>query len=61
VLERERPRAIVRWNDPVTVVREPNQRGEPTGSRVLDRWIADRYLLLARFGFYEVLVPRGSP
>jgi len=55
-----RPRAIVRWNDAISVVREPNQRGEPTGSRVLDRWIADRYRLLERFGDYEVLVPRAE-
>lgn len=59
-LRRARPRAIVRWLDPIAVEREPNRRGEPTGARVLDRWIADRYRLLARAGDYEILVPRGS-
>lgn len=59
-LTRARPRAIVRWTDPISVVREPNLRGEPTGSRVLDRWVADRYRLLERYGSYEVLVPRAA-
>jgi hypothetical protein len=58
VLERSRPRAIVRWTDPIAVVREPNLRGEPTGSRALDAWIAAEYRLHGRRGEYEVLVPR---
>jgi hypothetical protein len=57
-LGRNRPRAIVRWTDPISVEREPNLRGEPTRSRLLDRWVARRYRLLARAGDYEILVPR---
>jgi len=59
-LARDRPRAIVRWTSPATTVREPNLRGRPTGVRILDRWLADRYRLLARYGDYEILVPRDG-
>jgi hypothetical protein len=59
-LARERPRAVVRWTSPASVVREPNRRGEPTGSRVLDSWVAGNYRLLARTGDYEILVPRAG-
>jgi hypothetical protein len=59
-LARNHPRAIVRWTDPISVRREPNLRGRPTGSHVLDRWVADRYRLLARTGDYEILVPRPA-
>jgi hypothetical protein len=52
------PRAIVRWTDPISVQREPNLRGKPTGAHVLDRWVAHRYRLLERTGDYEILVPR---
>jgi hypothetical protein len=55
-----RPRAVVRWTSPKSVRREPNLRGEPSGSRVLDRWIASNYRLLARAGDYEILVPRAG-
>jgi len=57
-LGRAQPRAIVRWTAAASTVREPNLRGDPTGVRVLDRWVADRYRLLARAGDYEILVPR---
>jgi hypothetical protein len=53
-----RPRAIVRWTASASTVREPNLRGRPTGVRILDGWVADRYRLLARAGDYEILVPR---
>jgi hypothetical protein len=59
-LARDRPRAIVRWTDRASIEREPNPRGRPTGVRVLDRWVADRYRLLARAGDYEILVPRAG-
>jgi hypothetical protein len=59
-LARDRPRAIVRWTDPASTEREPNLRGQPTGVRILDRWVADRYRLLARAGDYEILVPRAG-
>jgi len=57
-LERERPRAVVRWLDPISVRREPNLRGEPTGVRILDRYLEREYRTLERQGEYEVLVPR---
>ncbi len=60
-LARARPRAIVRWTDAISVRREPNLRGRPTGSHVLDNWVADRYRLLARSGDYDILVPRRAP
>jgi hypothetical protein len=59
-LARARPRAIVRWTDRASTEREPNLRGRPTGVRILDRWVADRYRLLARTGDYEILVPRAG-
>jgi hypothetical protein len=58
-LRRSRPRAIVRWTDPISVVREPNLRGKPSGSRLLDRWLADNYRSYGTRGYYEVLVSRG--
>jgi hypothetical protein len=57
-LREEGPRAIVRWNHPTTVRREDNRRGEPSGSRLLDDFLARAYRTEARFGWYEVLVPR---
>lgn len=59
VLERSRPKAIVRWTDPASTIREPNRRGRPTGIRTLDHWLAGHYRPLARHGYYEILVPAG--
>jgi hypothetical protein len=53
-----RPGAIVRWRDPISVQREPNRRGTPTGVHVLDDFLATQYRLLKRVGYYDVLVPR---
>lgn len=58
-LERSRPRAIVRWTDPASTIREPNRRGRPTGIRTLDRWLAGNYRRAERHGEYEILVPAG--
>ena len=57
-LDRVRPRVVVRWTDPISVVREPNLRGKPSGSRQLDHWLTSRYRLAERAGYYELLVPR---
>lgn len=57
-LERARPKAIVRWTDPVSTKREPNARGRPSGVRTLDAWLAAHYRLAERHGHYEILVPR---
>lgn len=57
-LRRTRPRAIVRWTDPASARPEPNRRGRPSGSRALDDYLASAYELSARFGAYDVLVPR---
>ena len=59
-LERERPRAVIRWTDPISAEPEPNLRGEPSGSRLVDDYLSERYRLGLRRGEYEVLVPRGS-
>jgi hypothetical protein len=57
-LQRARPKVIVRWTSPESTMREPNDRGKPTGVRILDRWLARNYRGSARYGFYEILVPR---
>jgi hypothetical protein len=57
-LGRRRPGALVRWVNPTTAKDEPNAGGRSTGVRTLDRYLAARYRLLDRNGFYEVLVPR---
>jgi hypothetical protein len=48
----------VRWTDPISEDPEDNPRGRPSGSRAVDEYLADAYRLRARFGFYDVLVPR---
>jgi hypothetical protein len=58
-LERIRPRALVRWTDPLSSRPEPNRRGVATGVRIVDDWVAANYRLRARFGPYDVLVPRA--
>jgi hypothetical protein len=58
VLARVRPRAVVRWTDPLSSRPEPNSRGRSSGSHILDLWLARNYRLLERDGFYDVMVPR---
>ena len=57
-LERVRPRALVRWTDPLSSKPEPNRRGRSSGVRLLDDWVAAHYRLRQRAGSYDVLVPR---
>jgi hypothetical protein len=57
-LRRARPGVVVRWTDPISSRPEPNARGRPSGSRALDEYLASAYRLRARFGYYDVLVPR---
>jgi hypothetical protein len=57
-LERVRPRVIVRWTDPISTVREPNLRGQPSGVHTLDHYVARDYRLAERHGYYDILVPR---
>jgi hypothetical protein len=49
------PRAIVRWTDPDSARAEDNKRGESSGSRILDEYLARAYDEWARFGYYVVL------
>jgi hypothetical protein len=58
VLERTRPRAVIRWTDPASSKPEPNLRGRPSGSKALDAYLGRAYRLRARYGYYDVLVPR---
>ena len=57
-LAAEPPRAVVRWTDPDSARAEPNERGEPSGSRELDEYLERAYREHARFGHYVVLEPR---
>jgi hypothetical protein len=57
-LRRERPRAVIRWLDPISSRPEPNERGRPSGSRALDEYLDGAYTSRARYGPYEMLVPR---
>lgn len=58
-LEHRRPRVIIRWTDPASATREPNERGRPSGSRALDEYIDRAYVLRARYGYYDVLESRS--
>ena len=57
-LERARPEAVIRWLDPISSRPEPNERGRPSGSTALDDYLARAYEPQARYGAYELLVPR---
>jgi hypothetical protein len=57
-LRARRPRVVVRWTDPLSSKDEPNLRGRPSGSHILDQYLAADYHLLERLYHYDVLVPR---
>jgi len=57
-LRRARPKVIVRWTAPESAQPEPNRRGRPSGSRALDDYLGEAYRPDARYGDYELLVPR---
>ena len=57
-LRRTRPGAVVRWTDPVTAAPEPNLSGVSSGVRLLDAYLAAAYRPAARYGAWQVLVPR---
>jgi hypothetical protein len=57
-LRTARPRVVVRWTDPLSSKDEPNLRGRPSGSHVLDQYLAADYRLSQRLYHYDVLVPR---
>ena len=45
----------MRWLSPVASEAEDNGAGRSSGVRVLDRYLADNYVLERRFGDYAVL------
>jgi hypothetical protein len=57
-LRARRPRVVVRWTDSLSSKDEPNLRGRPSGSHILDQYLAADYRLLERLYHYDVLVPR---
>jgi hypothetical protein len=57
-LEVARPNVIVRWLSPESTIREPNDRGKPSGIHTLDQWLAQNYRPAERYGDYQLLVPR---
>jgi hypothetical protein len=58
VLARSRPRLVVRWTDPLSSRREPNPRGRPSGSHVLDDYLARAYRPVERLHHFELLARR---
>ena len=54
-LERSRPRLAIRWLSPAADLAEPNGAGRSSGVRILDRYLADHYVEVRRFGDYAVL------
>ena len=57
-LEAAPPKSIVRWTDPDSARAEDNKRGESSGSRILDEYLARTYRERDRFGYYVVLEPK---
>ena len=59
-LRSRRPRAVIRWTDPISAQREPNLRGRPSQSRAVDSYLARAYRPVLRRGYYQVLAPRDA-
>jgi Dolichyl-phosphate-mannose-protein mannosyltransferase len=57
-LERARPRVVVRWTDPFSARREPNERGRSSGDRSLDEYLERAYAPSVRAGDYVLLLRR---
>ena len=57
-LRSARPRAVVRWTDPISSRREDNLRGRPSPSRAVDDYLRRAYRPVLRRGRYVVLAPR---
>ncbi|HWV85234.1 MAG TPA: glycosyltransferase 87 family protein [Capillimicrobium sp.] len=60
-LERARPEVLVRWLDPRATRSEPNASARSSGVRLLDRYLAERYEPVARFGPYRLERRAGEP
>jgi hypothetical protein len=54
-LRRSRAELVVRWLSPLATEVEPNGAGRSSGVTVLDRYLAQHYAPVARFGDYQVL------
>ena len=52
------PRNMLSSTDPVTAAPEPNLSGVSSGVRLLDAYLAAAYRPAARYGAWQVLVPR---
>ncbi len=59
-LERAKPRAVVRWLDPVTALPEENAAGRSSGVTVLDDYLARAYRPAGRVGSF-LLLERRAP
>ena len=60
LLRSTKPRAVIRWLDPIGSAVESNRRGIRSPSRELDRFLAANYRVALQSWPYQVLVPRGS-
>jgi hypothetical protein len=59
-LQRARPRAIVRWTDPITAAPEKNAAGRSSGVRILDDYLARASQPAGRVGSF-LLLDRRAP